>query len=214
MRLWILHFDDVRRQHLVGIFSMFRDGFRQLRARTAPARLTALAVSLALIVTVAEPLPAAARSLGLTRPAATGTATDFSAARRRGHIHRHYARHFGRRHGPGPGLAMMGMMIGAIGAIANAERRRAYYEDAPVVYAPQPYYGQQPYAQPYYDGGYDPGYAYAPQQAYPVAPVYAAPIARGYRAGPAFVPHVHAAPQFNVARVAPRFIPQGPHRHH
>lgn len=193
---------------------MFRDGFSPLRARTAPARLTALAVTAALIVTVAEPLPALARSAELTRPVTTGTATDFSAARRRGHVRRHYG-----RRGGGPGLAMMGMMIGAIGAIANAERRRAYYEDAPVVYAPQPYYGQQPYAQPYYDGGNDPGYGYVPQQTYPVAPVYAAPIARGYRAGPGFVPqsfapHVHAAPHFNVARIAPRFVPQGARRHH
>jgi hypothetical protein len=193
---------------------MFRDGFSPLRATTAPARFIALAVTAALIVTVAEPLPAAARSAQFTRPVVTGTATDFSAARRRGHVRRHYG-----RRGGGPGLAMMGMMIGAIGTIANAERRRAYYDDAPVVYAPQPYYGQQPYAQPYYGGGYygggyDPGYAYAPQPAYPVAPVYAAPIARGYRAGPAFVPHVHAAPQFNFAHAAPRFIPQGPRRHH
>jgi len=198
---------------------MFRDGFSTLRASKASARFTALAVTAALIVTVAEPLPASARSAQVTQPVATGAATDFSAARRRGHARRYYA-----RRGGGPGLAMMGMMIGAIGAIATAERRRAYYEDAPVVYAPQPYYGQQPY----YDAGYDPGYygyGYAPQPAYPVAPVYAAPVAPAYRAapvyraGPAFVPQsfapqVHAAPQFNLARVAPRFVPQGPHHHH
>jgi hypothetical protein len=185
---------------------MFTDGFALLRARKAPARVTAFAVAVALIVTVAEPLPASARSAQLTRHVAAGTVTDLSAARRRGHVRRYYAR----RGGGGAGLAMMGMMIGAIGAIANAERRRAYYEDAPVVYAPQPYYGQQAY-----DGGYDPGYyRYAPQPAYPVAPVYAAPVAPAYRAGPAFVPHVHAAPQFNVTRVAPRFIAPGPHRHH
>ena len=192
---------------------MFRDGFSPLRASKVPARLTALAVAAALIVTVAEPLPAAARSAQLTRPVATGTATDFSAARRRVSVRRHD--HYARR-GGGPGLAMMGMMIGAIGAIATAERRLAYNEYPPVVYAPQPYYGPQAY-----DGGYDQGYyGYAPQPAYPVAPVYAAPVAPAYRAapvyraGPAFVPHVHAAPQFNVARVAPRFVPQGPHRHH
>lgn len=112
---------------------------------------------------------------------------------------------------------MMGMMIGAIGAIANAERRRAYYDDVPVVYAPQPYYGPQPY----YDG-YAPGYyGYEPQPAYPVAPAYTAPVyAPADRAGPALVPHihagppvVHAAPQFNVARAIPRFLPQG-HPHH
>ena len=169
-------------------------------------RLVALGMATALIVTLIEPLPAAARSAGLARPAATGTATDFSAARRRGH----YRRHYGRRYGPGPGIAMMGMVFGAIGAIANAERRREYYEDAPVVYAPQPYYGPQPY----YDNGYAPGYyGYAPQPAYPVAPpVYAAPA---YRAGPGFVPHVHANPQLNIARIAPRVVPQAQgHRHH
>ena len=46
---------------------------------------------------------------------------------------------------------MMGMMIGAVGAIASAERRRAYAEDAPVIYAPQPYDGVQ-----LYDKGYVP----------------------------------------------------------
>jgi len=174
---------------------MFRDGIWPLRARMAP-RLAALGMATALIVTMIEPVPAAARSAGLVRPAATGTATDFSAARRRGH----YRRHYGRRYGPGPGIAMMGMVFGAIGAISNAERRREYYEDAPVAYAPQPYDGPQPY----YDNGY------APQ---PVAPpVYAAPA---YRAGPGFVPHVHANPQLNIARIAPRVIPQGQgHRHH
>ncbi len=51
-----------------------------------------------------------------------------------------------------------------------------------------------------------------------LAPVYWAPA---YRAGPAFVPHVHAgpglvhaAPQFNVARAIPRFVPQAYRRHH
>ena len=196
---------------------MFGDGLRSLRARPVPARLVTVAVSAALIVTVIEPLPAAARSAELTRPPASDTSTDFSAARRRGQIHRKHARHYGRRYGPGPGIAMMGMMIGAIGAIANAERRRAYYDDVPVVYAPQPYYGPQPY----YDG-YAPGnYGYEPQPAYPVVPGYAAPVyAPAYRAGPAFVPHihagplvVHAAPQFNVPRAIPRFLPQGPHYH-
>jgi hypothetical protein len=201
-----LHFHDVRAPTFGWDIEMFRDGFWPLRARMAP-RLVAFGMSMAMIVTLIEPVPAAARPAGL-HPAATGTATDFSAARRRGH----YRRHYGRRYGPGPGLAMMGMMIGAIGAIANAERRREYYEDAPVAYAPQPYYGPQPY-QPYYDNGYAPDYyGYAPQPAYPVAPVYAAPA---YRGGPGFVPHVHANPQVNIARVAPRFIPQGQwHRHH
>ena len=48
--------------------SMFRDGFSPLRARTAPARLTALAMTAALIVTVAEPLPAASAPLTVTAP--------------------------------------------------------------------------------------------------------------------------------------------------
>jgi hypothetical protein len=185
---------------------MFRAGFRPLRARTVPARLIAFAVSAALIVTVIEPLPAAARSAELARAVAKGTATDFSASRRR-----YVRRHYGHRYGPGPGLAMMGMMIGAI---ANAERRRAYYEDAPVVDAPQPYYGPQPY-----DEGYSPGYyTYEPQPAYPVAPVYPAPA---YRAAAAFAPYVHAGPplvhaatQFNVERAIPRFVPQVYGRHY
>ncbi len=114
---------------------MFRDGIRLLRARAVPERLVTLAISAALIVTIIEPLPAAARSAEFTRPLASGTATDFSAVRRRGQVRHHHVRRYGR----GPGIAMMGMMVGAIGAIANAERRRAYYHDVPVVYAPQPY---------------------------------------------------------------------------
>ncbi len=188
---------------------MFRDGIRLLLARTVPERFVTLAISAALIVTISEPLPAAARSAEFTRPLASGTATDFSAARRRGQVRRHHIR----RYGPGPGIAMMGMMIGAIGAIANAERRRTYYDDVPVLYAPQPYYGPQPYHD-----GYLPGYyGYEPQPTYPVAPAYAAPVyAPAHRVGPAFVPYVHAgapvvhaAPQFNVARAIPRFLPQG-----
>ena len=194
---------------------MFGDGFRPLRAATASGRLLSLVVSAALIVTLIEPLPATARPAALARPDVSGTATDFSAARRRGHAYRHYVRHHGRRYGPGPGIAMMGMMIGAIGAIANAERRRAYYEDAPAAYAPQPYYEPQPY----YDNGYAPGsYGYAPQPVYPVAPAYAAPA---HRAAPGFAPHVHAGPpvvhvmpQVNVARAIPRFVPQGRPHHH
>jgi hypothetical protein len=196
--------------------SMFRDGLRPLRASTASGRFLALAVSAALVVTVIEPLPATARSAAFSRSIAAGMATDFSAARRRGHAYRHHvSRYHGRRYGAGPGIAMMGMMIGAIGAIANAERRRAYYEDAPVVYAPQPYYGVQPY-----DEAYAPSY-YAPQPGYPVAPVYAAPVAPAYRAGSGFVPRIHAgppvvhtAPHVNVVRAMPRILPQGHPHHH
>ena len=195
---------------------MFRDGLRPLRATTASGRFLLLAVSAALLVTVTEPLPATARSAALSRAVAGGTATDFSAARRRGHVSRHHAsRHHGRHYGAGPGIAMMGMMIGAIGAIANAERRRAYYEDAPVVYAPQPYYGVPPY-----DESYAPDYD-APQPVYPVAPVYAAPVAPAYHARPAFVPHGHAGPplghavpQVKVAGALPRFVPHGRPHHH
>jgi hypothetical protein len=208
-----LQFHDADRQAGWDI-SMFTDFLNARRARTAAARLTVLALSAALVVTMVEPLPAAAAASKLTRPTASGSATDFSAARRRGHLRRYV----GRRHrGAGPGLAMMGMMIGAIGGIVAAERRRAYYEDVPVVYAPQPqpYYGPQPY----YDNGYAPGYyGYAPQP-YPVAPVYAAPVAPVYSGGRGFVHHagpsvVHAAPQLNIARAIPRFVPQGHHRHH
>jgi len=195
---------------------MFKDGLRPLRATPASRRLLALAVSAALIVTMIEPLPATARSASFSRSLASGTATDFSAARRHGHAYRHHvSRYHGRRYGAGPGIAMMGMMIGAIGAIANAERRRDYYEDAPVIYAPQPYDGPEPY----YDSGYPPSY-YAPQPGYPVAPVYAAPVAPAYRAGPTFVPRihglpvVHAAPHVNAVRAMPRNLLQGRPHHH
>jgi hypothetical protein len=192
---------------------MFGDGLRPLRATTVSGRF--LAVSAVLVVTLIEPLPATARSAAFSRSVAGGAATDFSAARRRGQGYRHHvSRHHGRRYGAGPGIAMMDMMIGAIGGIANAERRRADYEDAPVVYAPQPYYALQPY-----DEAYAPNYS--PQRGYPVAPVYAAPAAPAYRAGSVFAPRihagppvVHAAPHFNVVRAIPPLLPQGHPHHH
>lgn len=103
-----------------------------------------------LALTIGEPPAAAASSVGAVSTGVTSTipsrnAMDFSARRRR-----HY------RGGNAAGLAMMGMMIGTIGAIAAQQRRDdyyyygpGYYDYGPGYYAPR-YYGYGPYYGPRY----------------------------------------------------------------
>lgn len=107
------------------------------------------AVIAGLAITVAESPMAAAGSTGLVvkgglTAAPSGGATDLSARRR------HY------RRGNAAGLAIMGMMIGTMGAaIAAQQRRDAYYDYygyGPGYYGPPPvYYGPPVYGYgPYY----------------------------------------------------------------
>jgi hypothetical protein len=105
-----------------------------------------------LAVTLVEPPSAMA---GASRPAVkqarsvglAGDTTDFSARRR----YRHY-----RGGNPAAGLAIMGAMIGTIGAIAAHQHDDDYYYYGPGYYAgPRYYYGPPPvyYApRPYYYG--------------------------------------------------------------
>ena len=112
-----------------------------------------------LIATTVEPTTVLARSSGLASRqmlthATSSDATDFSARRR-------YRRHY---HGnPAAGLAIMGAMIGTIGAIAAHQHDDdyyyggpgyyagpGYYGPPPVYYAPRPYYGHPYYGHPYY----------------------------------------------------------------
>ena len=122
--------------------------FRRKGLLSSAGRGVAAAVIAGLAITMAEPPMAAASS---TSPVAKGasvaapsmSATDISARRR------HYRRN------DAAGLAIMGMMIGTVGAaIAAQQRRDAYYD--------------------YYGYGYGPGY-YGPP------PVYYGPPVYGYR---------------------------------
>jgi len=105
----------------------------------------------ALAFTLAEPSVAVARASGpALRQAMTANHTaDFSARRR----YRHY-----RGGNPAAGLAIMGAMIGTIGAIAAHQHDDDYYYGPgyyagpgyyygppPVYYAPRPYYGPRVY---------------------------------------------------------------------
>jgi hypothetical protein len=119
----------------------------------------ALMASAILAFTLAEPPAAVA---GASNPvvkqvSTSGELTDFSARRR---ARRHY------RGNPAAGLAIMGAMIGTIGAIAAHQHDDdyyygpgyygpGYYGPPPVYYAPRPYYGPHPYY-------YGPRYRYYP----------------------------------------------------
>ena len=107
------------------------------------------AVIAGLAIAMAEPPMAAAASMspvgkGVSAAAPSGGATDISARRR------YY------RRGDAAGLAIMGMMIGTMGAaIAAQQRRDAYYDYygyGPGYYGPPPvYYGSPVYGYgPYY----------------------------------------------------------------
>lgn len=108
-------------------------------------RAAVLAVAAALVLPVVAPPAAQAR--GWTAPAVTdgaGNATDFSARKK---VRR------GSRGNAAAGAAMMGLTLGAIGAIIADQRRRDYYRDR-YYYGGGPYYGGHYYGgQPYYGGG-------------------------------------------------------------
>ena len=84
-----------------------------------------------------DPAQAAKQSVAASMP---GHATDFSARRR-------YRRYY--RGNPAAGLAVMGAMIGTIGAIAAANRYDGYYYYGPGYYAGPGYYGPPAYYAPY-----------------------------------------------------------------
>jgi len=117
----------------------------------AACRLVAASAA-ALIMIGSEPATARARVAGPVskQVMSTGTAsdtTDLSARRR-------YRRYYGGN--PAAGLAIMGAMIGTIGAIAAHQHDDEYYYGpgyyaGPGYYGPPPvYYAPHPYYGPYY----------------------------------------------------------------
>jgi hypothetical protein len=125
--------------------------FRRKGLLSSAGRSVVVATVAALVFTLAEPPMATASSIGpvskgISAATPSSGATDFSARRR------HY------RRGNAAGLAIMGMMIGTMGAaIAAQQRRDAYYDyyygygpgyyayGPPVYYGYGPYYGYRPY---------------------------------------------------------------------
>ena len=120
--------------------------FRRKGLLSSAGRVVVAAVIAALAVTLAEPPMAVAASIGpsgngVSAAVPSSGATDVSARRR------HY-----RRGGNAAGLAIMGMMIGTMGAAIAAQQRRDAYYDYYGYYGPPPaYYGPPVYGYgPYY----------------------------------------------------------------
>jgi hypothetical protein len=113
--------------------------FGRERRLSSAGRGVVLAVIAGLVISMAEPPTASANSSGpvtkgVSAAMPSSGATDFSARRR------HY------RGGNAAGLAIMGAMIGTIGAIAAQQRRDDYYYGyRPGYYGPPAYYGYGPY---------------------------------------------------------------------
>jgi hypothetical protein len=115
------------------------------------SRIVVLTTIAALLLTTSEtPLsaaPAAGASQGISTPAASGGATEFSSRSR----HRHY-----RHGGDAAGAAFMGLAFGAIAGAIAAQQRRDEYDyyygySGPGYYAPGPYYGPgYGYYRPHY----------------------------------------------------------------
>jgi hypothetical protein len=109
-------------------------------SQSARARVLLLASVAALVVTSfdVQAAPVARSSDAASQVAAAGS--DEFGARKRSRV---------RRGNNAAGLAMMGMMVGTIGAVIASQQRRDYYEDRRRAYYyghPQPYVYHQPYA--------------------------------------------------------------------
>jgi len=119
--------------------------FNRKRMLSSAGRSVVMATIAALAFTLADPPLARAGQTnpGAKQATAAGGTTDVSAARRH---YRHY------RGNSAAGLAIMGAMIGTIGAIAAHQHDDYYYGPGyyagpgyyygppPVYYAPHPYY--------------------------------------------------------------------------
>jgi len=134
-----------------------------------------LVASFALVATPmgAQAAPLAASSAGKSELVKAGDSTDFSARKRY------------RRGGNAAGLAMMGMMIGTIGTMIAAQRRRDAYDEAYnrayASYYPHGYAQPQPYAYHHHPRVYhQPQAYYRPQVHHHHAHVHQghAPVAR------------------------------------
>lgn len=133
-------------------------------SRAARALLMASAVALVMGSFDAQAAPAAPRQAADTQQLAAVGDSDFSARKKRA------------RRGNAAGLAMMGMMIGTVGAVIANQQRREAYERA---YVSRPAYVQYPghYAQ----HGYVPRQGYVRHRGYRQGPAYGT---QGYRAPP------------------------------
>ncbi len=122
---------------------------------SSAGRNSVMAMITVLVVAMGEPPLAIAGSAtpaprGVSAATASSDATDFSAVRRRYH-----------RGGNAAALAIFGMAIGTIGAIAAQQQREDYYYNdgygpgyyggGPYSYGggPYPYYGRRHYYAPY-----------------------------------------------------------------
>jgi hypothetical protein len=103
-------------------------------SRSARALLAASAVALVMTSFGAQAAPAVARQAAAAPQATVAGDSDFSARKRY-------------RRGNAAGLAMMGMMIGTVGAVIANQQRREAYERA---YAAPRYYAGGGYAHGYY----------------------------------------------------------------
>lgn len=134
--------------------------FGRKRLLSSAGRSVVVAVAAGLVITMTEPPMASAGSSvpvtkGVSAAMPSGGATDFSARRRH---YRHY------RGGNAAGLAIMGAMIGTMGAAIAAQQwrdDRYYYGYGPGYYGPPVYYGPPAYYGygPYYGRRY---YRYYP----------------------------------------------------
>ena len=129
--------------------------FRRKGSFSSVGRGVVAAVIAGLVVTMAEPPMAAAASIapagkGMSAAVPSSGPTDISARRR--HYH---------RGGNAAGLAIMGMMIGTMGAAIAAQQRRDAYYDYYGYYGPPPAY----YGPPVY--GYGPYYGHRFYRYYP-----------------------------------------------
>jgi hypothetical protein len=112
---------------------------------SSAGRNSVMAMIAVLVVAMGEPAlaiagPAAPASTGVSATTASSDATDFSAVRRRRY----------HRGGNAAALAIFGMAIGTIGAIAAQQQREDYYYNygyGPGYYGggPYPYYGRRHY---------------------------------------------------------------------
>jgi hypothetical protein len=130
------------------VFEMFR---RKGLLSSAGRGVVAATIAVLALTLAESPVAAASArgpvSKGVSTAVPSSGATDFSSLRRR---------YYGRG-GNAAGLAMMGMMIGTIGAIAAQQRRDDYYYN--YGYGPG-YYGYgPPVYRPYYGPRY---YRYYP----------------------------------------------------
>jgi hypothetical protein len=108
---------------------------KSVTSRAARALMLASAAALVLTSVSAQAAPATARQADGRQAAAVGE-TEIGARKRH-------------RRGNAAGLAMMGLMVGTVGAVIAAQQRREAYERA--------------YAAPryYHGGGYPHGYGYS-----------------------------------------------------